>query len=88
MRRRRPNGAPANIEPPPRIRRFVAAEWGWDGPQYDNGGLALGYYEAELRYFAAWSQWMDDNGVDLVEWWDRFGQAPMVPDEPFDVDQL
>jgi hypothetical protein len=83
VRRRRPR-QPATPVPPPRIRRFVASEWGWDGPRYDDGGLVLGHYEAERRYFAAWSAWMDDNGVELVTWWDLYGQPPMVPDEPFD----
>jgi hypothetical protein len=71
-------------EPPEEIRRFVAAEWGWHGPHYKDGRLVLGHYEAEQRYFAAWSNWMDENGVDLVDWWGVYGQPPMVPDEPFD----
>ncbi|HLM07094.1 MAG TPA: hypothetical protein VK402_18080 [Blastococcus sp.] len=66
----------------------MAAEWGWDGPHYDEGHLVLGDYEAERRYFAAWSEWMDENGVELEERWDRFGQPPMVPDEPWKPELL
>jgi len=87
VRRRRPR-QPAIPEPSPRIRRFVASEWGWDGPHYDEGHLVLGHYEAERRYFAAWSDWMDENGVQLEEWWDLYGQPPMVPDEPWNAELL
>ena len=76
MRRRRLR-VPAIPEPPERIRRFVASEWGWDGPHYVDGHLVLGHHEAHLRYLAAWSEWMDENGVDLVEWFERF--EPVIP---------
>ncbi len=72
MRRRRPR-VPVIPEPPLRIRRFVAAEWGWDGPAYEDGHLMLGHYEAERRYLDAWSRWMDETGMDLLTWFDRYG---------------
>ncbi len=75
MRRRRPRVV-ALPEPPLRIRRFVAAEWGWDGPEYEEGYLVLGHYEAERRYLSAWSAWIDQHDVDLGDWFDRYGLMP------------
>ena len=72
MRRRRQRvlGVPV---PPEHIRRFVACEWGWDGPSYVDGRLVLGYHEAHSRYLEAWSAWMDNSGCDLTDWFDHYG---------------
>jgi hypothetical protein len=72
MRRRRLR-VPVVPEPPLRIRRFVAAEWGWDGPAYEDGYLVLGHYEANRRYLTAWSDWCDEHDVNLMDWFDRYG---------------
>jgi hypothetical protein len=63
-------------EPPEHIRRFVACEWGWDGPAYVDGYLTTGRHEAHLRYLDAWSDWMDENDVDLVDWFERLRVHP------------
>lgn len=88
MRRRRPLAARRIPDPPERLRRFVASEWGWDGPRYKDGRLVLAHFEAEHRYFAAWEAWMDEHDVALEDWWDLVGPAPMTPDEPFDGTDL
>lgn len=73
MRRRRLRVREQPV-PPERIRRFLACEWGWFGPSHEGGYLTSGYYEAHGRYLSAWSAWMDENDVDLVAWFDRFGE--------------
>jgi hypothetical protein len=60
--------------PPERIRRFVASEWGWFGPACVDGYVTVGHYEAERRYLSAWSAWTDENDVDLMTWFDRYGE--------------
>jgi hypothetical protein len=34
--------------------------------------VTTGAHEAHLRYLNAWSAWMDENDVGLVDWFDRF----------------
>jgi hypothetical protein len=58
--------------PPERIRRFVACEWGWHGPAYEDGHIVFGYHQAHARYLSAWSAWIDENDVDLMDWFDRY----------------
>ncbi len=76
MRRRRPRQPVALPESPLHVRRFVAAEWGWDGPEYEDGRLVLGHYWARRRYLAAWSDWLDGHDVDLMDWFDRYEVRP------------
>ena len=68
MRRRRPRVLRLIPGPPESIRRFVACEWGWDGPHYIDGFIVTGYHQAYLRYLDAWSDWIDENDVDLMDW--------------------
>ena len=69
-------------EMPERLAVFVAASWGWSGPQHDASGYLLdGYHAAWNRWLTGRLAWVDANpsGDEILDLLGRF------PDEPWPV---